>query len=511
MHRNPVSGGPRWLFILAALWGAAIFWLAPHPPMIDLPQHAAQVALLRDLLQGTSPWTAFFRINWITPYLVGYGLALPLSLLMPVAAALKLLLSLAYLAFVFMCVRLRRYFGADARLDWLFLLSFFGFAYTWGFFTFLVAAPIGLWFLLLADRYAHAQSLRRAVGLTMVGLVLLASHGLMFLFAVGISFLLVAANARSWRAFLLALWPYVVFGLAAIIYYLISREVNSGLALQQSLPQTLLWGNGPRIPDTLIFPLCANVQGLSVLMPLFTMLFMVAVPWLLGLRIDWKQRSSWLPHAVVVVIMLAVPSYAFNTQFLYQRFALFLLPTYAWIFTLQAAPVQINERRISRLVMPLLILLCFAMLSIHSVRAWRFGQESADFNHLMTMIEPGQRALTLVFDNGSVADNNVKIYSHYPAWYQAERQGLVDFNFAWFPPQIVRYRPDHLPEIRPGFEWHPEQFDWREHDGASYRYFFVRPATRSPQRLFADAPCPPRLLMALGSWAVYENRSCPTP
>ena len=128
MHRNPVSGEFRWLFILAALWGAAIFWLAPHPPMIDLPQHAAQVALLRDLLQGTSPWTAFFRINWITPYLVGYGLALPLSLLMPVAAALKLLLSLAYLAFVFMCVRLRRYFGADARLDWLFLLSFTGIA-----------------------------------------------------------------------------------------------------------------------------------------------------------------------------------------------------------------------------------------------------------------------------------------------------------------------------------------------------------------------------------------------
>lgn len=511
MHKTLINGGPAWLFIVAALWGAAIFWLAPHPPMIDLPQHAAQVALLRDILQGTSPWTEFFRINWWTPYLIGYGLALPLSLVMPVAAALKLLLSLAYLAFVFMGVRLRRHFDAEPRLDWLFLLSFFGFAYTWGFFTFLVAAPIGLWFLLLADRYAHEQTPRRALGLTAVGLVLLASHGLVFLFAVGTGFLLVAANARSWRAFLPALWPYVIFGLASIAYFLISRHVSSGLALHQTLPQTLLWGTGPRIPDTLVYPLSANVQGLSVLLPLFTVLFMVAAPWLIGARIDFERRSSWLPHAVIVLIMLMVPSYAFNTQFLYQRFALFLLPTYAWAFTRQARPVSNDERRNVGLVMSLLIVLCFVMLSVYSFRTWRFGQESADIDHLTAMIEPGQRALTLAFDTDSAADNNDRIYAHYPAWYQAERRGLVDFNFAWFPPQIVRYRPDHLPKVRPGFEWHPERFDWHRHGGANYRYFFVRPASRSPQSLFANAPCMPQLLMSLDSWAVYENVSCPVP
>ncbi len=511
MQRNLLNGGPVWLYILAALWGAGIFWLAPHPPMVDLPQHAAQVALLRDLLQGTSPWADFFRINWITPYLIGYGLALPLALIMPVAAALKLLLSLAYLAFVFMCVRLRRHFGADARLDWLFLLGFFGFAYTWGFFTFLVAAPIGLWFLLLADRYAHEQSLRRALGVTAIGLILLASHGLMFVFAVGTGSLLLVAHAPSWRAFLRALWPYVIFGLASIVYFLVSRQVSSGLALDQSLPQTLLWGNGPRIPDTLIFPLCANVQGLSVLLPLFTVLFMIAAPWLMRARIDFQHKSSWLPHAVIVLIMLMVPSYALNTQFLYQRFALFLLPTYAWMFTRQAESLRSTDRRNARLAMLLVIVLCFAMLSVHSFRVWRFGQESSDIERLMTVVKPGQRALALVFAPDSAADHNRKIYAHYPAWYQAEHQGLVDFNFAWFPPQIVRYRPDHLPAVRPGFEWHPERFDWKTHDGAAYRYFFVRPPPGRPQNLFAGAPCAPRLLLTLGSWAVYENRPCPSP
>ena len=43
------------LFVLTMLWGALVFWLAPHPPMIDLAQHAGQVALLRDMLLGPYP------------------------------------------------------------------------------------------------------------------------------------------------------------------------------------------------------------------------------------------------------------------------------------------------------------------------------------------------------------------------------------------------------------------------------------------------------------------------
>src|SRR3954451_16068160 len=79
----------RWLFMFTVLCSALIFWLAPHPPMIDLPQHAAQVTLLRDMLLGQSPWADYFHINVFTPYIIGYGLALPLSFIMPIAAAMK--------------------------------------------------------------------------------------------------------------------------------------------------------------------------------------------------------------------------------------------------------------------------------------------------------------------------------------------------------------------------------------------------------------------------------------
>ncbi|MFM0053591.1 hypothetical protein [Caballeronia grimmiae] len=124
---------PRVLFIVTVLYGAALFWIAARPPLADLPQHAGQVMLLRDLLGHASPWSSFVRINLFTPYLIGYGLALPLTYLMPVAAAIKLLMMIAYFGFVASCIGFRKHLNGDSRLDILFVPGFFGFAFGWGF------------------------------------------------------------------------------------------------------------------------------------------------------------------------------------------------------------------------------------------------------------------------------------------------------------------------------------------------------------------------------------------
>jgi len=182
--------------------------------MVDLPQHAGQVVLLRDILLGQSPWADLFRINLFTPYLMGYGLALPLSLIMPVATALKLLLSLAYVAFVFMCVKLRQHFGADSRLDWLFPLAFFGVAYIYGFFTFLIAAPFSLWFILIADRYAQNQTIANTLKVAVIGSILLVSHGLIFLFALSVGVVLLAVRIKKFKAFMVAVLPFGVLVLS---------------------------------------------------------------------------------------------------------------------------------------------------------------------------------------------------------------------------------------------------------------------------------------------------------
>ncbi len=278
--------------MLTVLWGALIFWVAPHPPMGDLAQHAGQVALLRDMLLGQSPWSELFRINLFTPYVLGYGLALPLSLVMPVAAALKLLLSLGYVFFVFMCIKLRREFNADPRLDWLFLLGYFGFAYKWGFFTFLVAAPLGLWFILLSVRHARQPSLRRGVGIVAVGLAMLTSHGLIFVFSWGVGALLVATAAmrRGLRPLLVALLPYALLFVACGGYFLISRHFNAGL--ENGLEHGIKWQLDLQRRRMLSFAVGGNGQAGSLLTFFPVFVLMTAAPWLMGLRIDWRRMSN---------------------------------------------------------------------------------------------------------------------------------------------------------------------------------------------------------------------------
>src|SRR5687768_13635404 len=103
----------RTLFVMSLMGGVAVFWLSPHPPMIDLPQHAGQIALLRDILLRRSIWDDRFYLNFYTPYFLSYLICSILATFTPVAIAIKLVLSFSYVAFVYSCIKLRRQFGGD--------------------------------------------------------------------------------------------------------------------------------------------------------------------------------------------------------------------------------------------------------------------------------------------------------------------------------------------------------------------------------------------------------------
>lgn len=491
----------RILFALTVLWGASIVWLAPHPPMLDLPQHAGQLALLKQLLSGDSPWADLLQVNFFTPYMLGFSLALPLSFVMPVAAALKLLLSLAYVAFVLVCIALRRHFGADARLDWLFVTSFFGFAFKWGFFTFILTVPLGLWFILLADRYAAALSLRRGAGLAALGVVMLASHGLVFLFACMVAGALVSARSRNLRAWIVALWPLAFLGLACLAYFFARDHAEAGFEVTRTVP-SIMWQLGIR-HEILYYAFGKQWTLLSTVVGLF----FLAAPWLLGLRPGREQPARLVPFALAAAVLCFVPSFMFETSFVYQRFAIFLFPAYAWMFSRPADRALMPARGQSA-VLALLMVACWTVLAHNSMRTWQFGRETADFERVVAGLEPRQRALALIFDRASLADADPVMYVHYAAWYQAERQGLVDFNFAWVPPQIVRYRVAARPPVIMSFSWRPQDFDWGRHQGGNYRYFFVRHREPLPAKLFQGAPCAPELVQQSGGWKVYERIAC---
>ena len=510
--------GPRLLFLLSVIWGASIFWIAPRPPMVDFPQHAGQVALLRDLTAGSSPWSSLFQINLFTPYLVGYGLALPFSFFMPVGAAIKLVFSAAYLAFVWALVRLRKHFKADPRLDWFFLLSFFGISYYWGFFTFLTAAPIAIMFILVADRYAQEPSLKRGMATTLLGIVLLASHGLMFVFGfavAGILYTVRCCSVRPWAGrWLRHLWPFVIAGLACLVYFLVSTRLQAQYGgIGNTGP--VIWNWNWKRPVKIFID---SLGGKTDIPLLVTAFILPLIPWMLGLRIDRNRPATWVMFAFTFLIALTLPVFAMATGLLYIRFALFTLPAYALMFTLPRpdAPRQVIPGSASaqavpmaeRIAMPLMIAVTWLMLGQHSLHAWRFAGEARDFEAVLAPMQPAQRALSLPFAQRSEAANNDYAYLHFGTWYQSEKQGLVDFNFAWLPPQIARFRPDRLPAVTYGFEHSPRDFNWYKHHGENYRYFLVRHSEPLSPDLFRGADCTPVQVLASGAWTLLERQDC---
>ena len=456
---------------------------------------------------GRRNGSALVEVNYLTPYVTGYGLALLLSFIMPVGAALKLMLALAFYAFVAAGAALRERLGGDRRLDWLFIPGFFGFAYASGFYTFLVAAPIGMLFVLLAHRYAGRPTLALGVVLFLTGLVLFFSHGLVFLFANCIGGIFLLCRQPRLGRLLPGLLPYAAIGLWCVVYALLNLHLES--AASAGLPG-IGWGWDL---GRLYFPVfalgspAADTQATRLFGPLA--LLMLAAPLVLGARLNLRDPTALVPLGVTLFVWALVPAAvpATGTWFLYQRFALFLLPFYGLAFR---APDSPRRCVLCRLWLPVL---CWATLAIHVERLLAFAQESAAFDDVLAATAPGHRALGVIFDPASPAASSTTAYLHFPVWYQAEKAGFVDFNFAGFQQQVVRYRPDRLPPVfgTPAWAWDPGQgIDWTRDRASIYRYFFVRRTAPLPQGYFPAGRCEPILLKSSGAWSVFENLNCHT-
>jgi hypothetical protein len=512
---NWISGErlDRVLLTCTVALAGMLFWIAPRPGMVDLPQHAAQVAIWRDLVTGASRWSNLVRINYFTPYLLGYGLALIFSFIMPIVAALKLVMMFAFYGYVAAGVKLRKEFKADRRLDWLLVPGFFGFAYQWGLYSDLVATPLALLFLILARRFAQTCSVSGGLLLSLAGIGLFFSHGLVFLFACATGAAFIPFFCRTPGRVFVALAPYVVFGLLAAGYnFALHRNdllVPSGVELSWSWAIFEGWH---RSFTFLLYTVATTKQDWYLLLGV---VFLLAAPWLMGAKLNRDDPTAFIMIAAVMGIWCAVPSDALGVSALYQRFAIFLLPAYALVFrevTPGDAPVSSKGRQWldnSRFVRVAVVLFCWCFLCVVGLRQHRFALASAPFEEVLAAADPGQRALNVVFAPESTEIHNLFTYLHYPLWYQVDKGGFVDFNFASALPQIVRFRPDRVPAaVNQVLIEGPRKFDWHAVQGRIYRYFFVHHTAPLPVGMFNNDECEVVLVKDAGEWSLFERRSC---
>lgn len=492
------------LFLTACLLACSIFWMAPRPPMIDLPQHAGQITLLRDLLFNKSPFANLVTINFVTPYLIGYLLALPFSIFLPVATALQIVSTGALIAFILVGLSLRKEISDDRRFDWLILIGFFGFVFHYGVYVFYVSAPVFLYMVIVQIEHARTDSARSVVKLLLIGTCLLFSHGLLFALSF-ISGAMIVLNivGYDWRSLLRRARPYIALAAEGALVYFVMRktsspEDNGGLSYDEGflyrIYSTVVYLGGDTFGDTTQF---------YIIMIIFISAFLVG-------RTLHKGLGLALLGSVLAVLMLA-PDTVSGIFFIRQRFAMLLGPFSALALAVPRGATQIVRAPwLSVLARLAMIAATFAFLGLQALRAHNFLNESADFEKVLSYAEPAKRALSAVFPYArlSPAMSDAALYGNWPVWYQADKGGFVEPSFAHFAPQVVRYRPGAKCWFCGEVAGDPKKIDWGRMALTSFHYVFIRGVREDAIGFFDGAPCRFTVAAQSGMWWLFRQETC---
>jgi hypothetical protein len=488
---DTLSLGNHRLFIVAVTLSIVPLWIGPYLPLVDLPQHAAQVTALRDLWSGNQDLAAIFQINWFTPYLLGYLLLYALSAVLPITVAATLVVASSVAAVPFLTGRLLRAVGADEGLKWLAIPCSFGFAFYWGFFNFLVAVPLALLFLIQTVRFVANPTKTRAATVACFSLLLFFCHVIVLGFASLVALAYVAgAHYRDRKTLALRALPYAapipIIAVWLVITYNAEAAVQGGPIIFGSFLYrlTLLLAQPAGREDLF--------SGLGTVLLVGGAVFLL--PWATGANFS-RDPKRWLPFYVGLLVFLLSPHYVLGTAYFYQRLGVFLVPL--WLMAWDAPR---SRRRLEWVAMSIVTYWILAS----SARFTAFARETESFDNVLAAMEPGRRIAGMVVDNGTPLFG-LPVYLHFPAWYQATSGGVADFNFAEFHPQMVRYRAGAGPRISETGAWYPAAFEWDRNGGDRYDYFIVKSSFDASDAIFKDRRSSAELVTQSGWWWLYRN------
>jgi hypothetical protein len=491
----------------ASVLATAPVWIPAFPPMTDLPQHAAQIAMLRAVRDPSFAYASLFTVNWFTPYLFGYLLVYALVPILGMVMALKAVIAVALAALPVSTALVMGETGTDQRLALLAIPAMYGFSYHWGFLNFIVGAPVAMVFVWLTLCHARRPTAAGAVALAAAIVLLFFCHALLCVFFGAIAGCMLLVGARTWRDACLRVLPLASVVPIVLLWTRTSRVESAATALTRwdlswltsddpyynSLASwTSAGGAGwgrltgflPRVLGALPGP-ATTAAGLVIIL----------LPWMLGYRLT-RRRATWVPILFCVAVLAVVPGTLFGVAFIYQRFAAFALPLYLIVFERTSPKARWSW------------LACGATAAAWTafvvVNVLRFQAAASGFDEILARMQPGQRVLSFAFERdspGTIAPP----FLHFPAWYAGLKGGIVDPSGAATLAVPVVYRRDRIPAARPlGFEWTPLSLDWRAFHGEQYRYFVARAALDMAPTMFRKAPCTIRLVQHVNHWWLYE-------
>ena len=498
------------LFLLACVLCGLPVWLPHFPPMVDLPQHAAQVSLFLNLGNPDFPFSDQFQRNLFTPYLLGYLLISAITPIFGILTASKLVIWLALATFALSSRYLLNRTGADPYWSWLTFPVLYGFTYQWGLLSFLIAVPVGIFTLGLIWRNPEKNDWQSSLFIALMLNILFYCHALVMGLVIVIALGFWIYSAKNLRNFLLSAWPIITLTPMVIIWLLLTaRHPQTSMAIDWDLSwintmdgyytyfadwadkQNPGWGRA-----TGFIPRLLGVRP----SPLFTLtgIILFALPFLAGGRIA-SSRIRLLPLIAITLVLIFLPSTLFGNVFTVERFVYLAMPLFLIMIDISASPGRIQQ--FLRWSAPMI---AFGWIAYMSINALQFNREADGFQNILSKMEPNNRAISLIFsrdDSHSIAPT----FIHFPAWYSAIKNGVTNPSFAETYIEPVTYKKEYIPKANfQGFAWNPQLFNWPRHEGYQYDYFVVRAPVDVGAFIFRTAPCRIQLVAQSQKWWLYR-------
>ena len=396
-------------------------------PMVDLPQHAAQIAAW--VHWGDPAYrTHELELNFRTPYLLAYPLARLLAPLLGTLVALKVVVAAALVAHVAAYDHLVRRLGHDPWLTLLGVPTALGYAFCFGFVSFLVAVPLVVFAIAVA--LAHAERPELQSGLVLSGLLSLTllAHGVAVALAMlAVGPLLLRGGGRFVARVAPLLAP-VVLGAVWLLPGSSTARIGG-----------TYWGLGF---DRLV-ELAGMLVGIgSTDRPAFAvgLLLVFGLGFLVGR--PSRRFERWLPLVGALIGLLAFPAMYRGVGPLSPRFTVLLVPCLLLAFEPRRDD---GARRTVSFARTGLAAVAAGWVLVWTLRLPAYNRETEGLHALVAELPGGMSIRPIVFERESVAFPGVPALLHLPAYYLVKKGGMQGYSFAMYPISVIRYRRGSRP------------------------------------------------------------------
>jgi hypothetical protein len=510
-RRDAVSSIAFAIVVVGALW--VVVWpftRVTHPPITDLPFHAAQVSIFRHYTDPAYHFREQFTLHpFEVPYVTMYGIGILAAYPFSIVTAAKLMAITMLLCLPFGLAVLSWGMGKSPLLGVLGL----GFAWTdlthWGFLNFagalgLYAAAVGLALALLREPSRRREIL---LGLTLAAVFF--THVYRFPYAV-LAILLAAAVVYPVTRRLRPIARPLGVTTGLFVLWLLLRPKQLSPGFPELHFTATRW---TKIPDFL-WSSYLGESGRFEHRAAFMMLGALAATVALALAFrdppdDAATDARRFRRAATAVPLLLAMGHVFAYFVLPARLGewwyVYPREIVAALFIAVAAVPTIPKTAWVRLGSVSLLVLAASRMSDFVAARWSaFAPIDDEFCSISALLPPAPKLAYLMFD-GTGFDKRNSPFVHLPAWVQAERGGWLSFHFAGWGIFPVRYRagsPAVPPAERRDFEWNPGWFDVTR-QGRFFDWFLVRLETE-PAHVFARDPSI-ELVARRGRWWLYRR------